>query len=144
MGNIMRPCRTRVTRDTFLLTAILTLSGCNDTATSIKVVVPREHRGGFFIEASTSGQPIPYGDEGYVYVIPRGGRLLVNTLVPFERWHVESFAFDDGTVLKKYDHPARAQPDEFGVFGGGMGRSTSSRPEISYFVGTARDALKAH
>ena len=109
----------------------------------IRVIVPRDYRGEFLIIQAPEGRDLPLRKGEYVCVIPEDGKLLVKSLAAFERWHTESIVFDDGTVPKKYDHPAHAKGDEFAVFGGVVVSSIDPRPTMHFFVGTAKEASKA-
>ena len=110
----------------------------------IRVIVPRNYRGEFLIIEAPEGRDLPLRKGEYVCVIPENGKLLVKSLAAFNRWHTESFVFDDGTVLKKCDSPAHAKGDEFAVFGGQVGVSSiDPRPTMHFFVGTAKEASKA-
>jgi hypothetical protein len=79
----------------------------------------------------------------YVCLIPRDGKLLMRSLGPFHQRHMQSIAFDDGTIPKAYDRPARALPDEFAVFGGGIRTSDASGPEMYFFIGTATEVVRS-
>jgi hypothetical protein len=116
----------------------------NRQGAPIRIIVPRDYRGEFLIIEAQEGRDPPLRDGECVYVIPKDGRLLVKSLAAFGRWHTESIVFDDGTVPKKYDHPAHAHDDEVAVYGGqitvGFG---DPRPTMHFFVGTAKDASRA-
>jgi hypothetical protein len=126
-----------------LVVMVLALAGCSEgSGPPVRIIVPRDYRGEFLIVEAPEGSEIPLREGAYVCLIPRDGKLLVTTLHPFEQWHIESIAFDDGSMPKRYDHPAHAKPDEFAVFGGHIVKSDGSRPTMYFFVGTAKQAAE--
>lgn len=121
-----------------LLIVVCLMTGCDDRGSPIKIIVPRDHRGEFQIIESPAGPITPLRDGEYGYEIPKSGKLIVKDFRPFQQLHIETFVFDDGISVKKFDHPAHANSDEFGIFGGTYG----GRPlTMRFYVGKASDAM---
>lgn len=113
--------------------------------TPIHFVLPSGFRGGFkLVLDETIGVPLIEQDGKITIRIPAGGILKVRTFAPFERWHAETAAFSNGTILANENSVGS---NAIALRGGATGSSSGGgRPLETYswsFVGTHQDYLLA-
>src|SRR5262245_5681285 len=74
--------------------------GCSRNGPPVEVVLPNGFTGAVYVILDkTRGSDIPFRDGKYIVEIPLDGRLRVNSLVPFDTWHEETWRYASGEIL---------------------------------------------
>lgn len=129
------------------LLAIFTLAlcGCGSTGTPVHIVVPNGFKGEVrLILDGVHGAEVKPSQGRYEYRIPASGTLRVTSFGPFEGWHVQTAAYEDGTVLESdvetvegpHGEKPRLGKDVVAFCGGSVGQKNHEAPVMTYFVGS--------
>ncbi len=120
-------------------------SGCSANGPPVHFVVPNGFTGEIrLILDESGGTEIERINGKLTYQIPLNGVLHVTSFKPFEPWHVQTAAYEDGTPIpQEYETWAGPNGEEpklgkdVVVFqGGGLSHRNDEPPVTTYFVGS--------
>ena len=129
----------------------LALCGCGSNGTPVHFVVPNDFKGEVrLILDGAHGTEVKPSQGRYEYRIPASGNLRVTSFKPFEPMHVQTAAYEDGTVLEAEIEtkkgPQGEQPllgkDAVVLCGGGLSQKNYEAPVTTFFVGTTAEYEK--
>lgn len=132
----------------FVAALAIAICGCGDRGAPVHFIFPNGFRGEVqLVFDPSNGDEIRLIDGRYVYRLPESGILHVRSFAPFERWHEETAAFDDGTTVPQ-DYLTRSGPNgeapELGknavvYHSGGLRQHNDEPPVMWSFVGTTTE-----
>ena len=123
----------------------LALCGCGSNGTPVHIVVPNGFKGEVrLVLDGVHGTEVKPSQGRYEYRIPASGILRVTSFGPFKGWHVQTAAYEDGTVLEPevetvegpHGEKPRLGKDVVVFCGGSVGQKNHEAPVMTYFVGS--------
>jgi hypothetical protein len=121
----------------------------NTNGPPVVIVVPKGYTGRIWIENDPNAPEIPRVNEAYRVVIPPDGALRVRSLEPFQKWHVETAWYDDGSPLREVAphelHEIKEDTVVLIALGSGalVSKDGQEYSRVEYFVGTAKQHREA-
>lgn len=134
------PTRNFMKRLILLLSTVL-LCGCHSSGPPIDMIVPKGFTGPIWIVLDESAPDLSLIDGRYRVTIPVKGVLRTRSFLPFERWHVFTARYDDGSPIPHPSAGSRLNPEMIALRGGHSGvtnKDGREYREIRYFVGTEK------
>ena len=117
-------------RALLLLSLLMAMTGCDDSGTPIRVVLPNGYIGKFtVVKDSVHGVPLFLCEGTYEFVVPTGGVLAITDTHPFFRIAALTIQYHNGEVLLAPNVPS-SSVQLIGV-NAGFGQGSSSKTEGS-------------